>query len=214
MGFENGKLLRVSIEVTGNATDQVNTFHYDLDDGDVIDPDNGGQDLADTFRDDVVPLYRAIHKSYATIQPVVVTMEKDPQNPTAPRSQWTSGTPLAGTRTGSAHVLPAMLTAVATLRTANIGRRHRGRLFLGGSLDEDDQNNGSFNGTILTLWANLLAGIPREPDLAFGGSGASAKWCVYSRTQRAADLDPYASPITSANLSAIVHTLRSRAPYS
>jgi hypothetical protein len=37
-----------------------------------------------------------------------------------------------------------------------------------------------------------------------------AKWSVYSRTQRAQDLDPYLSPIGSYSLPNRVHWLRSR----
>jgi hypothetical protein len=145
-----------------------------------------------------------------TIKPVVVVQEKDPQNPTAPRSEWTAGSDQTGTRTSSGDDVAFAICAVHTLRTAHIGRRFRGRLFIGGSVQEGDINGETFNGSINGLRDAFVAAIPRQPDLAEGPSTSVANWCVYSRTQRAQDLDPYANTITSVSNSRVIHWLRSR----
>jgi hypothetical protein len=85
-------------------------------------------------------------------------------------------------------------------------------MFMGGSLGEGDQNGEVFLTvtTIYNLWVTLIAAIPRQPDIAGPGSDSVANWCVYSRTQRAANLDPYASHIQGTNLHTKIHWLRSR----
>lgn len=214
MGFENGKLLRVTLRASNGSDVQVNTLHYDLDDGDVIDVDNDPQTLADVFRDDVIPQWKTLYHSSWTIDPVVVTEELDPLNPTRPRSQWTSGSSVAGTRVVSGDTLPPNCNVLVKLNTAHIGRRFTGRLWLGGSVTEGDQANGSWVSSYLTGIATIMNAIPVQPDIALGSSGATADWCVYSRTQRAANLDPYAPHISSYTVRSLVHTLRTRALYT
>lgn len=213
MGFENGKLLRVVMRAVDNASgdQQVNTFHYDLKDSAVPgEPANDPQALADYFRDNVIAPFKAMYISSWTIQPVVVSQELDPQNPLAARSEWTSGAAAAGTRAAQTDYLPRAACAVASLLTANIGKRYRGRVFLGGSTSEVDQSGGIWQSGITTLWNAYLAAIPLEPDIATGVSTSSAKWGVYSRTNRAADIDPYISPVISKVLRTQFRWLRSR----
>jgi len=214
VGFENGRVVRVTIQANGPGTlTKVNTFHYDIDDGDFIDHDNDMQDLADTFRDDVLPHVVNLIRPSWTLQPVVVVEEKDPQNPTATRKEWTSGTPQAGTNSSSDELLPSGASPIAKLTTTHIGRRATGRIWPIYNVDEGSQAGGIIgSGTLAVLQAYLDA-IPREPDLALGGSGASADWSVYSRTARAADQDPYLSKITGVTLRNQLHFLRSRADY-
>jgi len=212
MGFENGKLVRVTLRASSGTQEQVNTFHYDLDDG-TLGPANSPQDLADTFRDDVRPQLATLFRSSWSLDPVVVTEEKDPLDPTAPRSSWSSGAALAGTGTGSAELLPSFVSPLVSLRTDHIGRRFRGRLWLAGNPDEGWQAGGSWTSSIMTAFTTIVNAVPMEPDIAGGSSDASAKWCVYSRTQRAANLDPYASAITSFIIRPVAHSLRRRATY-
>lgn len=214
MGFENGKLLRVAVTAlhVSDGDRQVNTFHYDLKD-DTLQPPNEPQTLADLFRDNVIPTYRAIYDNSWTIQPVVITEEIDPQNPTAARAQWTSGSELAGTHTVGGDALPRAMCGVVTLRTGSVGKRYRGRLFLGGSLGESDQSAGTWLTSINTLWNALVTAIPRQPDLATGVSTSTANWCVYSRRQRQENQDPYASAIESTFLRSQPHWLRTRQPF-
>lgn len=212
MGFENGKLVRVVLKAThdGDGDTQVNVLHYDLQAGTLTNPDNDPQQLADTFRDDVLPAFAALYDNVWTIDPVVVEEEKDPQNPTGARASWTSGTPADGTRAGGED-MPRAVCAVATLRTARIGRRFTGRMFLGGIHNNSTDINGNQFGTAqLALYQALLDVIPHQPDIAGGVSDATANWCVYSRTQRAANLDPYAEHITGTQLRTAIHWLRSR----
>lgn len=206
--------MRVTLEATAGGDSQVNTFHYDLIDPSFPTRDNDPQTLADLFRDDVVPLWKTLYSSAWTIQPVVVTEEKDPQNPTAVRQQWTSGSAIAGTGTTAGDLLPPQCAVLVKLTTDQIGRRATGRMWLGGSVEEADQANGSWASGYITGIESIIAAIPRQPDLALGLSGASADWSVYSRTARAANVDPYAAPITGHATRTLVHTLRSRALYS
>lgn len=212
MGFENGKLVRVVLKAQSDAGDTVvNTLHYDLIDSAIPgNAPNDPQTLADVFRDDVIPEYAALFTNHWSALPVEVVQEIDPQNPHAPRSAWTAGIPVTGTRTISSDLLPVQMCQVATLRTDHIGRRFRGRMFIPGSYAEADQNAGVWNVFPQTLAQALLDAIPEQPDLATGTSASVAHWCVYSRTQRAQNLDPYASAIAGEVLRTQVHWLRSR----
>lgn len=197
MGFENGRLVRVTLEAQLGDRSEVNTFHYDLIDA-TAEPANSPQDLADRFRDDVRPNWAQLYRPRWTVLPVVVTEEVDPQHPTDPRSQWTSGDPIAGTSTGSTDLLPSATCIVASLLTAKIGRRFRGRIFLGGDRDEGEQSDGVWQSSILDYVNDtLLDSVPFQPDIAGGESTSTANLCVYSRTQRAQNLDPYAEHATS-----------------
>lgn len=210
MGFDNGRVLRVSLKAIGpSEREAVNTFHYDLEDV-AVDPDNDPQTLADLFRDNVRPAFAALFQSNWQIDPVSIIEEKDPIDPNAARAGWTSGAVIAGTRVVSGDELPYGVCGVCSLRTAHIGRRFRGRLFLPGQLMESDQANNLWQSGILSLWATYVNAVPVEPDLATGPSGATAKWSVYSRTQRGSNLDPYLSKVTSHSIDTAVHFLRSR----
>lgn len=211
MGFDNGRLVRVSLEADFQDRQVVNTFHYDLEGG-VFDA-NSVQDLADRFRDDVRPTWAAFFNTSWTIKPVSVVEEKDPQNPSAARSAWESGSDTPGTGTTSSDYLPSFCTAVVTLRTSSIGRRFRGRLFLPGEQSESTQTNGDWSDTQMAVWEAFIATVPKQPDLAEGPSGSQANWCVYSRTQRAQNKNPYAPAITTHVVRRRVHSLRTRANY-
>lgn len=212
MGFENGKLLRVVLSAVGpGGRDAATVLHYDLDDSALTGEDNDPQSLANTFRDDVVPTYAALFGSAWSIQPVMIEQERDPLHPTNPRGAWSAGAPVAGTRSLGSDVLPPGLCGICTLITAHIGRRFRGRIFLPGSIVEGDQNDGVVGSSMTGPWSTFVAAIPRQPDIATGTSDSTAKWCVYSRTQRTANLDPYASPVTATVVKTKLHYLRSRA---
>lgn len=212
MGFENGNLVRVVLHAANGAgRDVVNVLHYDLQGGSPVDTANDPQSLADAFRDDVMVHYRALFHASWTISPVIVEDEKDPQNPTSARRAWVSGANAVGTKFDTSDWLPPGICGVAALRTAHIGRRFTGRIFLGGSLTESEQNDGVFGTSLQGLWDSFLGSIPKQPDLAAGVSGATANWVIYSRTQRAQDKDPYASPVTAYLIRPKAHYLRSRA---
>lgn len=218
MGFENGTIARCVFRAsTGQVgQEEVLTLHYDLA-GNGLDPAPTLQDLADRLRDDVLPAYKALFINAWTIDPVVVIDEFDPQNPTKPRTGVTSGTSGLGTRTAPAgqQLAPAICTIV-NLKTGLIGRRFRGRMFVGGSCYESDANGSTWETPVASnmayLVAALVTAIPHEPDIVGGASTATADWCVYSRTQRAADLDPYAPHVTATIQDTQVRWLRSRQP--
>jgi len=215
MGFSNGKLVRVVMRAVLNATgdQQVNTFHYDLVDAIPLgEADNDPQALADFFRDNVVPTFKALYTSSWSIQPVLVAQELDPLHPLDARSEWLSGTVVAGTKAAPTDLLPQACCAVAAVQTDHIGKRYRGRVFLGGSIGEIDQSAGTWQSGALTLWTAYLASIPHQPDIATGVSSASADWVVYSRTNRAVDQNPYASKVQATSIRSKVRWLRSREP--
>jgi len=211
VGFENGHLLRVTLRAQDTAgQEQVNTFHYDLINA-VAEPANDPQTLADLFRDDVRPLWAAQLQGSWTLDPVHIVDEFDPQNPTAPRSEWDSGAPIPGTLSSSSDLLPPGCVPLAKLVTDRIGRRYTGRIFLMGNYNEGSQNGGQWiSGFVSGVLTPMLDAIPRQPDIQEGDSTSTANWCVYSRTQRAANLDPYASHISSATLRSNVFFLRRR----
>jgi len=213
VGFENGHLLRVVLRATAGSEEQVNTFHYDLID-DVAEPANDPQALADRFRDDVRPHWIASMSSAWTFDPVHIVDEFDPIIPFATRSSWDSGAPAAGTKTLGSDLLPRNMVPVASLRTAHIGRRFRGRLWMMGSYTEGEQVDGAWTSGSLTSLQTVLDFVPFQPDIAGGISTSVANWCVYSRTMRAEAGHPYANKITSATVTPLLHSLRSRARYS
>lgn len=211
MGFENGKLVGVRLRASdGPAHEAVSILHYNFED--VLTETNDPQTLADAFRDDVIPVMAGQCPESWTVDPVVVFEEKDPQDPTAPRSEWTSGVPVSGGRsTAGQDFAPYGICAIATLRTANIGRRFRGRMFIPIPLLDGDTTADQIVVGKRNDLNNFLDAIPRQPDLSTGADpGVEAHWCVYSRTQRGANLDPYANAVTSAQLRTTVVFLRSR----
>jgi hypothetical protein len=214
MGFESGTILRVAMRATASGhAERVMTFHYNLDDASVGLEANDPQDLADRFRDDVVPGFRAWFTAAWTLQPTVVTQEIDPQDPTAPRSQWTSGTTLVGTGPGSSDDLPYGVCALVKLVTGVVGRRFNGRSFCYIPLNENSQTAGLLSSGMITALQGLYDSIPIEPDIAGGGglSDARARLCVYSRTARALNQDPYATDVTGFTVRQATHYLRRRA---
>lgn len=210
MGFENGKLVAVQLRaVAPSGNSETNTLHYDLNDNNDVQP-NDPQSLADFFRDNVRPNFIAMYDSGWSIQPVIVREEKDPQNPTDPTSEWQSGSATPGTKTSVSNPLAPGHVGVCTLRTSHVGKRFRGRIFLGGIKDESELDFRTWQSAIITRWQTYVSSIPMQPDIAGPGSGAVADWCVYSRTQRAANLDPYASHVQTATVNTALHWLRSR----
>src|SRR6476661_1012729 len=155
MGFENGKLVRVTLRASNGVAEQVNTFHYDLDDGDLTVP-NDPQSLADRFRDDVRPQIATLLRPNWTLDPVVVVEEKDPLHPLDPRGSWNSGAPLAGTGAGVADLLPSFTSPVVALKSDHIGRRFNGRLWLMSSPDEGWQNGGAWSASIMTAFNTIM----------------------------------------------------------
>jgi len=215
MGFENGRLVRVVVRALENATgdQQVNTYHYDLVDSAIPgEPANDPQSLADFFRDNVLAPFKAMYTSSWSIQPIVVAEEIDPQDRLAPRSEWVSGTAAAGTKAAPTDLLPKACCGVCAVSTTHIGKRYRGRIFLGGSIGEIDQSAGVWQSGATSLWNTYVNAIPKTPDIATGVSTSTATWVIYSRTQRTEDLDPYASPVVGLSVRTKVRWLRSREP--
>lgn len=213
MGFENGKLWRVTLNATNGPNQMVNVWHYDAKDDGALSDINSGQSLADFFRDNVLSHQRALFAPTWTVNPVVVTDEVDPSKPPGQaRSQWVSGTAAPGTRQLSSDAMALALCSVAILKTDSIGRRHTGRKFIFGSFQESDVSGDTWIPQVDTLIQLYLDSVPRQPDVSGGPGAASCDLCVYSRTNRAALQNPYASHVQSIVLSNRVHWLRSRRP--
>lgn len=215
MGFENGHLLRCTFSAIGpGANEQVMTLHYDLENA-TAEPANDPQTLADRLRDDVRSLLIAQLNGDWSVQPVQIVDEIDPQNPTAPRSSWQSGTVTSGTLSSSSDFLPPGCAPIIRLKSDRIGRRFNGRCWLLGTYNEGSQNGGSWvSGVISGILQPIADAIPVQPDIAEGESTSTANLCIYSRTQRAANLDPYASHVTAKQVVGLVHFLRRRSLYA
>jgi len=210
MSFDNGKVVRVVLEAMGGPLDHVNVLHYDLNDGSIPGESNNPQDLADRFRDNVIPAYGALFGAGYTIQPVLVQEEKDPLDPNAPRSEWTSGVAHPGTRTPTTDELPPACCVVVKLVSDSIGRRYTGRMFISGESHEGDQASGQWTQAWINSIAAFVNTIPHQPDIAGGAGTASAHWSVYSRTNRAQSQPHYMAHIQTYIIRTGVHWLRSR----
>lgn len=211
MGFENGHLARVVFEANNGPAEVINTLHYDLV-GNTLDDAASLQDLADRLADDLLALWKALFDPAWTIEPVLVTDELDPLNPSAPRSGASGGSagPGTGSDFGSSTRLPNPLCALASIRTGLLGRSFRGRMFLPPVWNESNTVDGQVGGARLVTYRAFTNAIPKEPDIIVGPSTATAEWVVYSPTRRALDLDPYATPVDSITVGTKLHWLRSR----
>lgn len=203
------KILRVVLRATRGSDQQVNTLHYRFNDntGGANDP----QSLADTIRAATFGPHKLLYRPDWTIQPVEVTEELDPLDPTAPRSGWLSGASGAGERGADSDYLPSACVLIASLASDLIGRRFRGRMFIGGSWGESDQDTGNWTPTAVARAKALTDAIPRQPDVSPAGSTSTANWCVYSRVARGSGATVYAADVQAVTLRTPVHWLRSRA---
>lgn len=211
MGFENGHLARVAFTATIPGNEVVNTLHYDLV-GNALDDSPTLQALADRLADDCLDAYASLFPDGWTIHPVTVVDEVDPQHPLATRDGAVAGASLVGSGAtpSSDNMTPLELCAVATLRTAHIGRRYRGRMFMPPIFSEIYTVDGELGGARRIAYQTFINTIPHAPDLTGGPTTATADWVVYSRTQRVQHLDPYATKISDVRLNSKLHWLRSR----
>lgn len=210
MGFENGNVYTVVFKATKNGRDEVNVFHYDGDNND--DPQtNNGQSLADAVANDSLSWFKGLYDTSWAIGPVIVTETQDPQNPTAPRSQWQAGGQGNGLTTPSATPAASGAFVCVTVKTKHIGRRYTGRKFVGGSATEADINGNKWETPHIGAVATFVDSLPKQPDVAGPGSLATCKLSVYSRSQRAQMRDPYLSEVVSNLPHDEIHWLRRRA---
>lgn len=211
MGFEDGHLVRVTLSAQKGDDVIVNTLHYDLHDS-TVDDSPTLQGLADRLADDLLGPYADLFPSDWIVQPVLVMDEKDPLAPLAVRNGASAGSADAGDipAIDADNKAPLEECVVAKLLTGHVGRRFRGRMFLPPIFEETATSNGLLGLGKASVYQTFLDAIPREPDLVTGVGDGSAHWCVYSRTNRAADVDPYASAITEVVLGTRLRWLRSR----
>lgn len=213
MSFENGKVCRVVLRATAGTYEHVNVLHYDLNDAGLSTGTNNPQTLADFFRDNVQGVYTQLFTSNWTIDPIKVEEEIDPLDKFAPRSSWLSGTSRPGTKVITGDQLPAGLVVLVALKSNTLGRRYNGRMWLGGPTSEADQINGQWQSSLLSVCSEIVANIPRQPDISEGPSGASCDWSIYSRTARAQSSGHYLAHGITPTVSDRVHWLRSRSVF-
>lgn len=211
MGFENGRVVAVVLTAlkTGTQNTQVTRFVYDLDDS-LIDIDNDPQLLADAFSTSVMGPYKALFSNAWGCGSPVVEEVIDPLNKERPRASWLGTGGGVGTLVTATDLLPQAVCGLAALKTGFRGRRFNGRIFIPGVYSEGDQAAGVFGGGTVARMQAFLDAIPRTPDITSGPSAATAKWSVFSRTQRGSNLDPYLMPVSQAIATARVRWLRSR----
>lgn len=215
MGFVDGHLARAVFRMHSGSHEVVNVIHYDMHDTAIPGSAHTSlQSLADALRDACTLPYRSLFPSNWTMDPIVVQDEIDPQHPGSARSGATSGGGAAGLMDvpTSGNQLPLELCAVATIHTAHIGRRYRGRMFLPPLFTEDAITSGLLDNSKKLSYQNFLDSIPKQPDVVSGVDPIDTvtNWSVYSRTNRQQGLDPYASPVTSYEVRTSVRFLRSR----
>jgi len=203
-------LVRAVFRAFSGDAEQVTTLHYINEDA-VVGEEATRQALANRLRDDCLGPFAALFSTAWTIDPVVVTDEVDPLNPTDPREQVSAGPGASGTQSPSTSPLPLAMCTIAKLLTSNIGRSFRGRIFVPGLISETDFVNGAIpNGSTYGLAVQaFLDSIPLEPDIVTG-SGTRTAWVVYSRTRRSRSQSPYWSSISDVSWSTRPHWLRSR----
>lgn len=211
MGFQNGKVVAVVLTAVkaGTTSTQVTRLVYDLDDNNEPTP-NSGQALADLISTAVLPSYKALFSNSWGCGSPVVEEVIDPLDVAAPRESWLGTGGGVGTLVTASDLLPQAVCGLAPLKTGFRGRRFNGRIFVPGVFSEADQAGGIFGGGTVARMQAFLDSIPRQPDIATGPSTATAKWSVFSRTQRGLNLDPYLMPVTQAIASSRVRWLRSR----
>jgi hypothetical protein len=201
--FDDGQLVRAVFEAQHKAslTLNVNVLHY-FAASNLADP----QVLADALADDPLTDFKALYSNEWTVSAIEVVDEKDPLNPTHPLTGVTSGTTGDGTRSRSGDKAPRPECAVVTVSTGLHGRRFRGRLFLGGDIRQADDADGVWLSGQKAVWQTFIDAIP----LTVEAGADDWHWIVYSRTERAANLPNYATPVTGTLLRDQVHWLRSR----
>lgn len=211
MGFENGHIARVVLRAELGSNSIVSVLHYDLE-ANLVEALPSLQALANRIRDAVIPAWRACIIPDWLVQPVEVIDERDPLHPDANRTSVTAGTPQAGTRLAppAGEVVPIQMCGMATLRTGRIGRSFRGRMFLPPVWSDNSIDGGVLAGAQFVNYQGLVASIPLQPDLVTGAGAGTANLCVYSRTRRALNHDPYAQHVTAITLDNTVRWLRSR----
>jgi hypothetical protein len=215
MGFVDGHLARAVFSAINGHNQVVNVIHYDMHDTSIPGSAHTSlQSLADHLRDACMTPYKSLFPSNWVIQPIVVQDEIDPQHPGAVRNGAVSGAPANGLMDvpTSGNALPFELCAVATIHTGHIGRRFRGRMFLPPLFSDDAITGQVVDGSKRLSYQNFLDSIPKQPDVVEGVDPIDTvtNWSVYSRTNRAQGVDPYATPVTSYEVRPSVRFLRSR----
>lgn len=136
--------------------------------------------------------------------------------------------PVVGVGTDYGGGVPAVCCMVSTLRTADGGRRGRGRLYLGGFAARTPNNPGFWgeNPTVGDhgLWEvntvdRQLAHLQKLLDDVWNGiedlaGGLMLRWGIFSRANAGAQVPPFPSngfnPITSITLDGVVRVQRRR----
>lgn len=113
---------------------------------------------------------------------------------------------------GSGDVLPPQSAMVVSLRSSLLGRRHRGRLYLGGWL-ESAQANGVFGTALVSAVGTYIDDMVAA--VGSGGSNADLEWGIWSRVNGGQDPGPYNliagwTPIEAGLVRSIVYTQRRR----
>jgi hypothetical protein len=208
-------LARVAIKSTVQGGQAVNNTFY-ISDGSANIPDlskltNLATDLDAFF----TTTYRVLLTTNGILQNYTVSQVSDPLDP-SPYVQYVKNIALAGTRTEPSSHAPNQLCAVASLKTALVGRRYRGHLFLPPSLDQASISGTGFSsGNYLTAVNNFVAKLVNgtaAPTPTWTGSTLSG-WtlAVFSRTAAAAGQNPVFAYCTAVVQNGSIHWLRSRA---
>lgn len=110
----------------------------------------------------------------------------------------------AGSVTGD--VLPPQTTSLITLRTADAGRRFRGRIYVPFPGEADNSFNGTPSAAYISLLGNLASFFTQDQTITVGGGSALYRHVIYHRV----GLTPPDTAITSTVARTVWATQRRR----
>lgn len=176
-------IYRVALRAHMGNEDLVNVWH-------VTAPSGSEALIADQFEATVIASYEALASDAVTFDDITAT-------DLATHTQ--SVEPLTGAGDVVDQPLPPQCAAVLTWRTNKVGRKYRGRTYVFG-LSETDQDEGQWNGTVLGRLTTLANNLYSTWPVSFGGS-----LVVYHRSDQSTDV------VTSYVIRGLTKTQRRRA---
>lgn len=172
-------------------------------------------DLLDAVVDGLVPEYRAMLHSSASLDEIRISVEPDPSDPGDVPVGESRAVGLAGTRALTGNIGPVELCGCVALKTQLLGRSFRGHVYgtpimaTGQIAAEELLSMTSGYGLALSNFADAIESGIEGGDF-WTGIPFEIAFVVYSRTRRARGQSPWMSDITAAIPRNAVYYLRSR----
>jgi len=167
-------------------------------------PSVSDQNFADQLATFIQGNYAALLSTLATFWGVSV-QAVPPTAPSPPANS--AGAPVPGTAAGD--MLPSQTSGIITLRTAAIGRRNRGRVYVPFPAEADSSPQGRPTVGYIGRLGNLAAQLTLPLTIAAGGGTAIVEPVIYHRL----DTPPTSTFITAAVARPLWATQRRRGDY-